>query len=328
MKSFDYQRASTIDDALHGAARPHTKYIAGGTNLIDLMKAGIEAPDALIDLSRLKLDVVENVPNGGVRIGATARNSDVANHALIRDRYPLLSQALVAGASPQLRNMATVGGNLMQRTRCHYFYDVGFDRCNKRQPGSGCGAIQGRNRMHAILGASSACVAVNPSDMNVALRALDAVVIVRDAQGMRHIPIGEFHRLPGNHPETDTTLSDGALILGLELPPPVAGMRSHYLKIRDRASYAFAIVSVAAAVALHGETVVDARIALGGVAHKPWRVRAAEEALIGKSINQTTVRKAADILLKDAHALAENQFKIPLARSAIERAMFAAAGVA
>jgi xanthine dehydrogenase YagS FAD-binding subunit len=328
MMPFDYRRATSVADAITLAAQPGARMIAGGTNLLDLMKAGVESATRIVDLSRLNLAQIESRADGQITIGALARNSDVADHPLIRDAHPLLAQALVAGASPQLRNMATVGGNLLQRTRCPYFYDVGFARCNKRKPTSGCAALHGRNRMHAILGASDACVAVNPSDMNVALSALDATVVVRGAQGERRIPIADFHRLPGAHPERDNTLAPGELILAVELPATKFSTHTHYLKLRDRASYAFALVSVGVALDVGADgTIQDARIALGGVAHKPWRRRGAEEALIGKPLLPTTMTAAVQILLADAQGLAENTFKIDLARNAIQRALTVARGL-
>src|SRR3954467_4778001 len=250
MNPFVYSRANDAAAAVTGiAAKPHTKFLGGGTNLIDLMKMGVETPAQLIDITRVPLAQIEELPDGkGVRIGALARNSDLAEHALIRERYPVLSQSLLAGASPQLRNMATVGGNLMQRTRCYYFYDPAFPKCNKRNPGSGCGALDGYNRIHAILGQSDQCIATNPSDMNVALAALDAVVRVQGSKGERQIPFAEFHRLPGNTPNVDMSFWDDELITAVDLPPASVATRSHYLKMRDRGSYAFAIVSVAAAM--------------------------------------------------------------------------------
>src|SRR2546421_10838040 len=280
MNPFAYSRANDAAGAVSAiAAKPRTKFLGGGTNLIDLMKMGVETPAQLVDINRLPMAQIEELPEGkGVRIGALARNSDVAEHALIRERYPVLSQALLAGASPQLRNMATVGGNLMQRTRCYYFYDPAFPQCNKRNPGSGCGALHGCNRIHAILGQSERCIATNPSDMNVALAALDAVVQVQGAKGTRSIPIAEFHRLPGTTPNIDTNLQADELITAVDLPAIAFATRSHYLKVRDRASYAFALVSVAAALEIDaGKKITAVRIALGGVADKPWRPQKAEQ---------------------------------------------------
>lgn len=326
MIAFDLHRATSIDDALRRGSVSGGKFIAGGTNLVDLMKAGVEAPDTLIDVSALPLATIAPSENGGLSIGSMARNSDVANHPLVRDRYPLLAQALAAGASAQLRNMATVGGNLLQRTRCHYFYDIGFAQCNKRNPGSGCAAIHGRNRQHAILGASPSCVAVHPSDMAVALAALDAVVAIRDGSNVKRMPIADFYRLPGDQPQSDTRLPRGALILAVELPKSTSNLASHYLKLRDRASYAFALVSVAAALSFDNGRIADVRIALGGVAHRPWRIRAAEEVLIGKPLDGTSIRQATDRLLDGAQPLSENQFKIALARNAVRRALEVAEG--
>jgi xanthine dehydrogenase YagS FAD-binding subunit len=312
---------------VRAAQQPGTMYIGGGTNLLDLMKGGVTRPLKLVDITRIQgLDIVSTLPNGGLRIGALVRNSDAANHALVRARYPLLSQALLAGASAQLRNMATVGGNLMQRTRCPYFYDTAFTACNKREPGSGCAAIGGHNRMHAILGASTQCVAVNPSDMSVALMALDANVRVSGPQGERVIPFGEFHRLPGDRADLDTTLRPGELITSVDLPPPVFSEHAHYLKVRDRASYAFALVSVAAALQMDGRQVRSARIALGGVAHKPWRANAAEQMITGKPLDDATLKAAAAAALGDARPLRDNAFKVRLAQNAIVRAVNQAAG--
>lgn len=286
-------------------------------------------PTRLVDITHIDaLNGVTTLPGGGLRIGALVRNSDAANHAWVRERYPLLSQALLAGASAQLRNMATVGGNLMQRTRCYYFYDTGFPQCNKRAPGSGCAALEGNNRIHAILGASSQCVATNPSDMSVALAALDAVVRVTGPQGERTIPFAEFHRLPGDRPDLDTTLKPGELITAVDLPPPLFAGHSKYLKVRDRASYAFALVSVAAALQMDGNTVKAARIALGGVAHKPWRANATESALIGKPLDRASLQNAAALAVRDARPLRGNGFKVALAQRAIVRAVEQAGGTA
>jgi len=283
----------------------------------------------LVDITHIDaLNGITALPDGGLRLGALVRNSDAANHAWVRERYPLLSQALLAGASAQLRNMATVGGNLMQRTRCAYFYDTGFPQCNKRAPGSGCAAIDGHNRMHAILGASRQCIATNPSDMSVALAALDAVVRVTGPNGERAIPFAEFHRLPGDRPDLDTTLQAGELITSVDLPPPLFADHSKYLKVRDRASYAFALVSVAAALQMDGGTVKSARIALGGVAHKPWRAQATEQALVGKSLDKATLQTAAALAVQGATPQRDNAFKVSLAQRAIVRALQQAGGVA
>ncbi|MDR5829014.1 xanthine dehydrogenase family protein subunit M [Caballeronia sp. LP006] len=329
MDAISYQRAADIGAALQAASQPGTMFIGGGTNLLDLMKGGVARPTRLVDITHIDaLNGVTTLSDGGLRIGALVRNSDAANHAWVRERYPLLSQALLAGASAQLRNMATVGGNLMQRTRCYYFYDTGFPQCNKRAPGSGCAALEGNNRIHAILGASSQCVATNPSDMSVALAALDAVVRVTGPQGERTIPFAEFHRLPGDRPDLDTTLKPGELITAVDLPPPLFAGHSKYLKVRDRASYAFALVSVAAALQMDGNTVKAARIALGGVAHKPWRANATESALIGKPLDRASLQNAAALAVRDARPLRENGFKVALAQRAIVRAVEQAGGTA
>jgi xanthine dehydrogenase YagS FAD-binding subunit len=323
--NFQYARASDVADAVRQmAADPDARVIAGGTNLIDLMKEDVERPSRLIDISRLPLKAVEETGEGGVRIGALVPNSDLAYHPLIARRYPLLASALLAGASQQLRNMATTGGNLLQRTRCYYFYDTATP-CNKREPGSGCAAINGLNRIHAILGASDACIATHPSDMCVALAALDARVHVAGLAGERTIPFAEFHRLPGHMPQADTNLYPNEIVTAVELP--AEGFPSHYtyLKIRDRLSYAFALVSVAAALDLDGGTIREARLALGGVAHKPWRDPAAETALRGEPADRAAFARAADTLLRDARGYAHNSFKIDLAHRAIIRALMQAA---
>ncbi|WP_027800879.1 FAD binding domain-containing protein [Paraburkholderia dilworthii] len=327
MDAISYERAADIAGAVRAAQQPGAVFIGGGTNLLDLMKGGVERPVRLIDITHIGgLDGITTLPDGGIRIGALVRNSDAANHALVREQYPLLSQAFLSGASSQLRNMATVGGNLLQRTRCGYFYDTAFSQCNKRALGSGCAALEGHNRMHAILGASTQCVAVNPSDMSVALAALDAVVRVSGPAGERSIPFAEFHRLPGDRPDVDTTLRPGELITAVDLPTPIFSAHSHYLKVRDRASYAFALVSVAAALQMDGERVHTARIALGGVAHKPWRASAAEQMLNGQPLTQATLNHAAAAALRDARPLAGNRFKVQLAQRAIVRAVNQAAG--
>jgi xanthine dehydrogenase YagS FAD-binding subunit len=324
MNPFVYSRASDVPQAVaQVAAKPHAKFLGGGTNLIDLMKMGVETPETVIDINRLPLTKVEALPNGGgVRIGALARNSDVAEHTLIKERYPVLSEAFLAGASPQLRNMATVGGNLLQRTRCYYFYDPAFPACNKRQPGSGCGAIEGFNRMHAILGQSEHCIATHPSDMCVALAALEAVIHVRGPKGERKIAFADFHRLPGDTPERETNLLPEELITAVDLPASPLAARSHYLKVRDRASYAFALVSVAAALQLDpAGKIVAARIALGGVAHKPWRALEAEKTLAGQVPGEDVFKTAAAAALAGAKGYAHNTFKIELARRSIVRAL-------
>lgn len=319
MKPFAYTRASDARAAIQTVSRePSAKFLAGGTNLVDLMKEGVEQPDRLVDITRLELARIEERPDGGLRLGALARNSDTANHALVRQRYPLVSQAVLAGASGQLRNAATNGGNLLQRTRCFYFYDV-HQPCNKREPGSGCGALAGFNRIHAIFGASESCVATYPGDMAQALYALDAVVQVEGPQGARAIPIAEFHRLPGDTPQTDTNLRRDELITAIDLPARAAAFapRSYYLKVRDRASYAFALVSVAAALEIEDGKVKNVRLALGGVAHKPWRAFAAEKVLTGATATADTYRRAAEEELKNASGFAHNSFKIELAKRTI-----------
>jgi len=324
MNPFAYSRATDTDQAVAGiSGKRQVKFLGGGTNLIDLMKMGVETPETLIDVNRLPLAQIEELPDGkGVRIGAMARNSDVAAHELIKSRYPVLSEALLSGASPQLRNMATVGGNLLQRTRCYYFYDPAFPACNKRLPGSGCGALEGYNRIHAILGQSEQCIATHPSDMCVALAALDAVVRVRGQNGEREIRFADFHRLPGDTPARDTNLEHDELIIAVDLPSIPFATRSHYLKVRDRASYAFALVSAAAALDIGSDTKIKAaRIALGGVAHKPWRANAAEKQLIGKNAEEKTFRAAAEAELAPAKGYKYNSFKIELAKRAIVRAL-------
>jgi xanthine dehydrogenase YagS FAD-binding subunit len=331
MTLFAYARATDPQQAVTEiSARLEGKFLGGGTNLIDLMKMGVETPAQLIDITRLPLAGVEELPDGkGVRIGALARNSDVAAHDLIRSRYPVLSEAFLSGASPQLRNMATVGGNLLQRTRCYYFYEPAFPQCNKRKPGSGCGALEGFNRIHAILGQSDQCIAVHPSDMCVALAALDAIVRVRGPKGEREIPFADFHRLPGNTPERDTNLEPDELIIAVDLPPLPFARRSHYLKVRDRASYAFALVSVAAALDLDsGRKIKAVRIAMGGVAHKPWRAQTAEKKLVGQMADEKTFRAAAEAELAAAKGYKGNTFKIELAKRSIVRALSTVAAMA
>jgi len=311
-----YARAADARDAVRMAAGPGGRYLGGGTNLVDLMRETIERPSSLIDVSGLSA-AIEETPGGGLMIGAAARNTAVAEHHAVRTRFPLLSRAIVAGASPQIRNMATVGGNLLQRTRCAYFYDVDGSRCNKRDPGHGCDAIDGLNRSHAILGTSPSCVATHPSDMCVALAALDAVVHTHGPGGERVLALRDLHRLPEDHPELETTLEPGELIVAVEVPPLPVATRSAYRKIRDRASYAFALVSVAAVLELDGDTVRDVRLALGGVAPKPWRADRAEEALRGARATPERFRDAADAELAQARPLAGNAFKVELVRRAI-----------
>jgi xanthine dehydrogenase YagS FAD-binding subunit len=321
MRPFRYERPSDVPGAVAMlAAAPNGAFLAGGTNLVDHMRLGIAAPDVLIDVRRLTSDRVEELPDGSLRIGAAVSNSDLAAERTIRRRYPVLAEALLSGASGQLRNLATVGGNLLQRTRCLYFQDV-TTPCNKREPGSGCSALEGFQRDAAILGASQACVATHPSDMAVALTALDAVVRTEGPGGERTILLTELHRLPGQEPERDTVLEHGELITAVELPPLPFATNSRYRKARDRASYAFALVSVAAALDVADGVVRDVRLALGGVAHKPWRATKAEEALRGALATEQTFRDAADAELADARPLPGNTFKVPLARAVIVRTM-------
>jgi xanthine dehydrogenase YagS FAD-binding subunit len=325
MINFEYVRASSVADAIYQiAADPAAKFIAGGTNLVDLMKEEVERPTRLIDITRLPLKSVEENGDGSLRIGALVPNTDLAYHTLIEQRYPMLSSAILAGASQQLRNMATTGGNLLQRTRCYYFYDLATP-CNKREPGAGCSAINGINRMHAILGSSEACIATHPSDMCVALAALEAKVHVAGPSGERTIPFADFHRLPGNTPQTDTNLRPDEIVTAIELP--ASGFPDHYtyLKIRDRLSYAFALVSVAVGLDLSGGTIKEARLALGGIAHKPWRDPAAEATLRGQTPSAANFKHAADVLLREAKGYAHNTFKIELARRAVQRALTQAA---
>ena len=322
MNPFQYTRSTAEAAAIQTlVTQPQAHLLAGGTNLIDLMKMGVVKPERLVDINRLSMKSIEKTTHG-VRIGALATNSELADHPLVLQDYPLLSLAINAGASPQLRNMATVGGNLMQRTRCNYFFDTTMP-CNKRQPGSGCGALQGYNRMHALFGASEHCIAVNPSDMNVALVALDATVHVRGPKGERTIPFSEFHRLPGDHPEKDNTLERTELITAVDLPASAAAFSKHvhYLKVRDRSSYAFALVSVAAALDMSGPTINSARLAMGGVAHKPWRLHAAEDFLKGKTANEDTFKQAAAVAMQGAKAYQYNKFKLTLAPNAIVHAL-------
>jgi len=321
MHSIFYDRARDVDHAIELAAAPGARFIGGGTNLLDLYKSGVERPERLVDISRLDLAAIEELPDGGVRLGALASNTAAANHALIRQRFPLLSQALLDGATVQLRNMATVGGNLLQRTRCYYFTDPMLGPCNKREPGSGCSAIDGYNRIHAILGASPHCIAVNPSDMGIALCALDATIRLRGPQGERTIAIADFHRLPGDTPQIDANIESGELITAVDLPPSPFAAHSFYLKVRDRASYAFALVSVAAALDLQDGVVRDVRIVLGGVAHKPWRSTEAEDALRGQPLSEDKLQQAANVAVAGAQPCADNGYKIELARRAIVRAV-------
>ncbi len=326
MNPFQYTRSAGTANAIQSVMKePHAHFLAGGTNLVDLIKMGVVTPERLVDINHLPLKGIEKIPNG-LRIGALATNSEVADHPLVLQDYPLLSLAINAGASPQLRNMATVGGNMMQRTRCNYFFDTAMP-CNKRSPGSGCGALEGINRMHAIFGASEKCIAVNPSDMNVAMVALDAVVHVKGPKGERKIPFADFHRLPGDHPEKDNTLEKGELIVGVDLPEPFFNKNVHYLKIRDRTSYAFALVSVAAALKMDGNTITGARLAMGGVAHKPWRLHESEAFLKGKTASEDAFKQAAQIAMQGAKAYPYNQFKLRLAPNVILQGLNTASGL-
>lgn len=335
MEPFAFSRATDPAQAIKAGASASTaqqgaevRFVAGGTTLIDLMKLDVERPSRVIDINHLPLAEVERTSDGGLKIGALVRNSDLANNADVQRDYAVLSQALLAGASGQLRNMATTGGNLLQRTRCPYFMDIGFAQCNKRAPGTGCGAIDGYNRIHAILGVSSKCIAVHPSDMCVALAALDATVRVQGHNGERRIPITGFHRLPGETPQIDANLEHGELILSIDLPPSPYAAHCHYLKVRDRASYEFALVSAAAALELDGSTIRSARIALGGVAHKPWRAESAERLLTGKSVDAAAFEAAGREAVTGAKPQRDNAFKLEMARRAVERALAAAGGIA
>jgi xanthine dehydrogenase YagS FAD-binding subunit len=326
MNPFSYKRAAAPDEAIHVvAATRGAKFLSGGTNLIDLMKYNVEHPTTLVDINHLSFTQITSAPDGTTNIGAGVRNSDLANHQVIRTSYPLLSQAILSGASAQLRNMATTGGNLMQRTRCYYFNDTAYAVCNKRNPGSGCSAQIGFNRIHSILGASESCIATNPSDMNVALAALNATIHVQGPKGKRSIAMRDFHLLPGATPHIETALKPDELITSVELPPSKFAQHSYYLKVRDRQSYAFALVSVAAGLELDGTTIKSAGLALGGVAPKPWRSAEAEQALIGAPATADTFRKAADLVVADAKPQKYNAFKVELAKTSIVRALTLAA---
>jgi xanthine dehydrogenase YagS FAD-binding subunit len=325
MNNFEFSRATDVADAVRQiAAAPQARFIAGGTNLIDLMKYDVERPWRLIDISNLPLKGIEETAGGGLRIGALVPNTDLAYHPLIEKRYPIVSHAILAGASQQLRNMASTGGNLVQRTRCFYFYDVATP-CNKRTPGSGCSAIAGINRINGILGTSESCIATHPSDLCVALAALEATVHVSGPAGSRTIAIGDFHRLPGNTPHIDNNLARDEIITAIELPAKGFAANHSYLKIRDRLSYAFALVSVAAALDLQDGRIAEARVAVGGVAHKPWRIPEAEAALRGQAPGAAAFAQAADILLRGAKGFSHNAFKIELARRAVVRTLTQAA---
>ncbi|MEV3904246.1 xanthine dehydrogenase family protein subunit M [Mycobacterium sp. NPDC050551] len=326
MIPFTYQLADTAEDAVRTlAGRSDAVFLGGGTNLVDHMKLGVVEPKLVVDISRLPLTGITPTEDGGLRIGANERNTEVAVDPVVRSRYPALARATLSGASGQLRNLATTGGNLLQRTRCVYFQDV-TTPCNKREPGTGCSAIGGYVRYHAILGASEHCVAVHPSDMAVALAALDAVVVALDGDGEHRIPVTDFYRMPGDHPERDTVLPDGALITAVELPPPPVGARSEYRKVRDRASYAFALTSVAAELVVDDGVVSSARIALGGVAHGPWRARVAERSLIGTAATEANYARAAAAEMEQAHPLQGNEFKIGLTRGAITATLLGLGG--
>jgi xanthine dehydrogenase YagS FAD-binding subunit len=326
MKAFTYERVASAEAAAQAAGRDGVKFIAGGTNLLDLMKVQVETPAHLVDINRIAgLDRIDDTPDGGLRIGTLVRNSDLAADMRVRQRYPVLARALLAGASGQLRNKATTGGNLLQRTRCYYFYDTSKP-CNKRQPGSGCSAIGGFNRIHAIVGASDQCIAVHPSDMAVAMRALDAQVeTLQPGGGRRVIPIADFHRLPENTPQHETNLLAGEFISAVTLPPPPPGVQL-YRKVRDRASYAFALVSVAAIVDAGAGTIRGARLAFGGIAHKPWRVPRAEQAIAGAKAGASASNAAADAVLQGARGQGDNDFKIPLTRRVLASVLDEATG--
>lgn len=333
MNPFSYQRVTTQDAAVRAiSASQGAKFLGGGTNLVDLMKYDVEHPAALVDINHVALTEVTALPDGGLRIGALVRNSDLANNRQVITQYPLLSQALLSGASAQLRNMATTGGNLLQRTRCYYFMDTAFPQCNKRMPGSGCGAIGGINRIHAILGQTDkgrnspeSCIATNPSDMNVAMSALNATVQVEGPHGKRSIPVREFHRLPGSTPQVDTVLRADELITAVDLPPAKFARNSWYLKVRDRQSYAFALVSVAAGLELDGRTIRSAGLVLGGVALKPWYSPEAEQTLVGQPATAETFSGAAELALRGAKGYEYNEFKIELAKQSIARGLTLAA---
>ena len=325
MKQFQYTKATSQQGVLEAIGKPGTKIIAGGTNLVDHMKHGLIAPDKLVDINHLPLKGITPTKSG-LHIGTLALNSIVSENALVLQKQPLLSMALKAGASPQLRNMATVGGNIMQRTRCTYFYDTTMP-CNKREPGTGCGAMEGYNRMHAIFGASPQCIAVHPSDMCVALAALDAQVIITGKKGEKRMPFTDFHRLPDDHPELDNHLGKDEMILGVEIPDNNFAKNSYYLKVRDLQSYAFALVSVAVGLDMSGSTIRQARLAMGGVAHKPWRLYEAEKFLAGKAATEDNFKQAAELAMQGAKAYQYNNFKLKLAPAAIIEALKHAAGI-
>jgi len=327
VKTFAFRHAATVEDAVSACATTGTKYFAGGTNLLDLMKGGVEEPSALIDLRRLGLTSITPTAEGGAFIEAGVTNSAIANHPLIRTQYPVVSHAILSGATTQLRNMATAGGNLLQRTRCPYFMQTEFSSCNKRIPGSGCAARRGFHREHAIFGASESCVAIHPSDMAVALAILDAIVHVQGPEGRRTIPIDGFFALPGDTPDVDNTLRPAELVLGIELPPSHFAEHSWYLKVRDRHSYAFALVSVAAGVTIDNGVITSAALALGGVAATPWRLHEAEQALIGRSPDERAFHAAAALAMEGAKPLPQNAFKVDLGRHSVVRALTLATAV-
>lgn len=315
MKDFDYDRASDAASAVALMRKQHGKYLGGGTNLVDLMRENIEQPEALIDVTGISLEITDRA-DGGITIGAGVKNTTVASHASVRSRFPLLAEAILNGASGQIRNMATVGGNIMQRTRCYYFYDDA-SHCNKRCPGAGCDALEGFNRIHAILGTSPQCIATHPSDMCVALAALNAIVHLRGVDGERQLPLLDLHRLPGSTPHLETELAEGEIITAIAVPPPPTGMQTRYRKVRDRASFAFAIVSVAAGLIVEGGIIREVRLALGGVAHKPWRANVAEAELVGIPATEDNFRRAARAELAPAIGRRDNAFKIELAERVI-----------
>jgi xanthine dehydrogenase YagS FAD-binding subunit len=324
---FHYVTAIDEASARDAARDADARFLAGGTTLVDLMKLHVEQPRVLVDVNALPLTTIAEVPDGSLRVGALVRNSDMAHHPLIRSRFPLLSQAILAGASAQIRNMATTAGNLLQRTRCPYFRDTAA-ACNKRVPGSGCAALDGCTRMHAVLGTSEHCMATHPSDMCVALSALDALVCIEGARGARVVPLTDFHLLPGDHPERETVLGPGELITSIDIPPLAYARRSAYVKVRDRASYAFALAAAAVALDVRDGAIADARIALGGVATKPWRSREAERALLGQNLRPASFRAAADAALADAVPRRHNAFKIELAKRTLVRALTRAGALA
>ncbi len=327
MVPFKYVAASDARAASQAAAAPGARLLAGGTTLVDLIKLHVEQPAVVVDINAVPLAAIEELPDGGVRVGAMVRNGDMARHALIRGRYPVLSEAILAGASAQIRNMATTGGNLLQRTRCWYFRDTAA-ACNKRTPGSGCAALEGYNRIHAVLGTSDHCIATHPSDMCVALAALDAVVRLSGPRGERTVPVTDFHLLPGDHPERESVIEPGELIVAVDIPPLAYATRSVYIKVRDRRSYAFALASAAVALDVHGGVVRAARIALGGVGTKPWRAADAERALVGQRPDPASFRAAADAALAGAVPRAFNGFKVELAKRTLVRALARAGAIA